>query len=94
MTDRNRDKWPWWRRLIVRIAWAIDIEDGSGTGAPSQSKIVAYFFAVCVCLMDALNWQQVAAMGLILVASYGRSMFKSALGIVASRFGKPDPTDQ
>jgi hypothetical protein len=89
-TPRKRDRWPWWRRTIVRVAWAIDVEDGSGTGAPSQSKILAYFLAACVCFMDALNWQQVAAMGLILAASYGRSMFKSVVGVVATIFSKKD----
>lgn len=88
----KRPKWAWWRRFIVRISWAADIEDGSGTGAPSQSKILAYGFAVCVCLMDSLNWSQVAGMGLILAASYGRSMFKSALGTATAIFGKREPT--
>lgn len=90
MTDRNRDKWPWWRRLIVRVAWAVDIEDGSGTGAPSQSKVLAYLFFLCLCFAEEVTWTFVGGMAVVLAASYGRSMFRHALNTAQSIFGKKE----
>lgn len=85
MSKRLLHPWSWWRRgLREAVVWPLDLDDGTGDGSPSLTKIIALLGALtaCVAVLLALAvtamqfWLYVAAASI----AFGRPIFKMFLG--------------
>lgn len=84
-TKRQQYPWSWWRRLLRGLfVWPLDLDDGTGDGSPSLTKIIALMGAstACASVLYALEvtamqfWLYVAAAAI----AFGRPVFKYFLG--------------
>jgi hypothetical protein len=79
--DRKRHRWPWTRRLWREFVWHWDLDDGSGDGSPSLTKIIALLFAftvvVSVIFSLAISGNQVWMALAAAAIAFGRSTFRA-----------------
>lgn len=67
---------PLWQRPMRALVWMTDTCDGKGE--PSLAKMLALVFGVCIlhnCWRHGFTTENVVAMGLVMAAAFGRSVF-------------------
>lgn len=81
MSKRTSHPWPIWRRLLREILiWPLDLDDGTGDGSPSLTKImalVAFVLAIVVVLNKIpVSGTQLTMIIIAISAAFGRGMWK------------------
>lgn len=79
-TPRQRFPWPLHRRVIREGIWAFDLDDGTGDGSPSLTKLLAFTYGVLAALSIPLGWPitgtQITLASVSISAAFGRGMWK------------------
>ncbi|MBX3173266.1 MAG: hypothetical protein KF709_02585 [Gemmatimonadaceae bacterium] len=95
-TKRQQLPWPWWRRPIREFVWSFDLDDGTGDGSPSLTKIMALSYAVVGVLSVPLGWTitgtQLTLAVIAISAAFGRSMWRHYLARATFAHATSDTT--
>lgn len=83
-TKRQALPWPWWRRLMRELLiWPFDLDDGTGDGSPSLTKIMAWIalLVACIAILRSLpvTGTQVTLIIIAISAAFGRSIWRAFL---------------
>jgi hypothetical protein len=79
-TKRKLLPWPWYRRPWREIVWGLDLDDGTGDGSASLTKILALLAAVvafvAILREKSVSGTQVTLIVVAISAAFGRGIWK------------------
>lgn len=82
-TKRAALPWPWYRRPWREFVWALDLDDGTGDGSASLTKILALvaFIVAAIAILRSLEvtGTQVTLVIIAISAAFGRSIWRAFL---------------
>lgn len=98
-TKRTALPWPIWRRLLREVAiWPLDLDDGTGDGSPSLTKILALIYALLgvYVIMEKVpvSGTQLTLVIIAISCAFGRSVWKLWLSRSSFTFGATDTTSR
>ena len=98
-TKRAALPWPVWRRLLREVAiWPLDLDDGTGDGSPSLTKLLALLYALLgvhvIVEQIPVSGTQLTLVIIAISCAFGRSVWKLWLSRGTWSFGASDTTSR